>query len=286
MGRDYTAFHLWESKNIFIFLYSFRFSPSGTKAQLPPQSPGTWVPPPALRPLGADPKGGRGSPRSQGAPQTQRPGGAKKVPWDPHTLPGAVLWAQRPDPAALVPPLQLCRDSEVSQRIFPPSPAPGTAKHFPGLGTHAGDAAGADGGTEQGGGAGGGPTSISSALQGSTSGWFAATIPRAMQAAPGMKSKCVISIFLQLPRGLELLVCACMHWRRWRNLSQRPLRLGQALESLCGGADVLLPLTGRQAGLLALSAPGFCREQLALPAWPGDLLGTYVQISVFETPFL
>jgi len=88
------------------------------------------------------------------------------------------------------------------------STAPGTAEHFLRLGTHAamlrvlmGDRAGWVHGA-------GGPTSISRAAHGSALGWFAAAIPRSKQAAPGMKSKCIISIFLPLPRCLELLVCA------------------------------------------------------------------------------
>lgn len=75
-------------------------------------------------------------------------------------------------------------DSEVSQRIFPPSPAPGTTKHFLGLGSHIGDTAGDKEGTKQ-----GGfmkredPTNISCAVHSSASGWSPAATPRATQAA-------------------------------------------------------------------------------------------------------
>lgn len=54
-----------------------------------------------------------------------------------------------PGPAASVLSLKFYRDSEVSQRPFPPSPAPGTAKHFLSLGFHIG--AGDKDGTKQGG---------------------------------------------------------------------------------------------------------------------------------------
>lgn len=42
-------------------------------------------------------------------------------------------------------------------------------------------------------------------------GWFAATILRAEQAAPGMKSKRIISMSVPLPSGLELFACCRSH---------------------------------------------------------------------------
>lgn len=70
------------------------------------------------------------------------------LPWEPYTLPSAVLRDPVPHPAALVPSLQ--GQCSVPESISP-LPAPGTAKCFFRLGTYARDAVGADGGTEQGG---------------------------------------------------------------------------------------------------------------------------------------
>lgn len=41
-----------------------------------------------------------------------------------------------------------------------------------------------------------------------------------------------------------------------------------------------------QPGLTISAAWGFSRGQSAPPAWHGNILGTYIQISAFETPFL
>lgn len=75
---------------------------------------------------------------------------------------------------------------------------------------------------------------------------------------------------------------ACLCWLALRQAEQtQPASsaLGQDLGSFCGGTDVLLPLPARQP-------PLSCGGQLALLAWQGDLSGTYIQISVFETHFL
>lgn len=91
---------------------------------------------------------------------------------------------------------------------------------------------------------------------------------------------------LATAESLELLVCCRSHGDGPSKLSQQPPRLGQERESFGRGADVLWPLPIRQPGLLTSSPSGFCRGQLALPAWQKGLLGTYIQISAFETLFL
>lgn len=159
--RDCTAFHLWESKNIFSsILFFFSPRPKGTVTATVPGD----IAPQHPRHLGALSR----SPTTRGCSQ-----GWSGQAHEPRSSPNSVAWVSQEAPlgsmrparcSALGPETQYqilwhrshpCSFtgtvSEVSQRIFPPSPAPGTAKHFLGLGTHAGEPAGADEGTEQGG---------------------------------------------------------------------------------------------------------------------------------------
>lgn len=148
MEKECTAFHLRESKNIFVCFYSF-LSPHGTRHSYcsSPRAPGC----PLLLSSGSGLlQGGSSQAQEPGASQIQRPGGAKKLPWELSALPGAALWARHPvpDPGASVPSL-LLRDSEMPRDDFPIASSR-TAKHVLGRDTHVGEAVGAGGGHSRG----------------------------------------------------------------------------------------------------------------------------------------
>lgn len=67
-------------------------------------------------------------------------------------------------------------------------------------------------------------------------GWFSAAIPKARKAALGIKSECIISTSLPLPRRLKLFIFAF-----WRPARPGTLSVGQELGG-CGAARVPWPV--------------------------------------------
>lgn len=107
-------------------------------------------------------------------------------------------------------------------------------------------------------------------------GRFTAPVPRARKAAPGMKTECIISISLPLPRRVKLLVFALFHAER---LSQSLLCLGQELGSH-KGYRMLWPLPSGSQGFWHISI-AVLQELIGPSNMAGALLGTDTQMGLF-----
>lgn len=109
-------------------------------------------------------------------------------------------------------------------------------------------------------------------------GRFTAAVPKARKAAPGMKSECIISISLPLPRRVKLLVFALFHAER---LSRCLLRLGQELGGH-GGCRVLWPLPSGSQGFCHISI-AVLQRLMGPSSVAGALLGTDTQMGPFRS---